>query len=131
MGQYYEAGHRTFVPDAVYPRCTRVKANPAVPNGVTVAGAADVDVGTLSAASFMWPGEAAGQTYTVRPCDVHLCTAQGTQEFIAAGAIGYGVLVYPAANGQVSTTVSGSPIGTALSAATAVGDLIEVLRLNH
>ena len=131
MSQYYETGHRTFLPDATYPRGTRVKPAAGTNNGVTVAGATDVDIGTVFEGTLPNLPEMYGTQFPFPPVDVHLCTAQGTQQMIAAGTIAYGALVYPAANGQVGSTVSGSAVGTCLSAATAAGDLIEVLRLNH
>ena len=50
----------------------------------------------------------------------------GTQILTAAGAISAGASVYAADDGKIATTVSGMIIGTALEAALADGDQIEV-----
>ena len=51
----------------------------------------------------------------------------GTLEMVANGVIAEGVDVYPAAGGKISTTAAGSSLGKSLEAATADGDIIEVL----
>jgi hypothetical protein len=45
---------------------------------------------------------------------------------VAAAAITQGVPVYGAANGQISSTSSGTQLGIAKTPATAAGDVIEV-----
>ncbi len=59
---------------------------------------------------------------------VKLNTAGGTHEMKAGGVISAGAVVYPAASGKVlaTTTSANNPIGIALEAATADGDIIEV-----
>lgn len=118
MGQYITTGKRAFTVDGAYSRATRMKLS-STANQLTVAGPADIEVGTLDAATF-----AAGNNATL-----FLSSAQGTQEFVASGAIAVNSLVYPDANGQITATANGLVIGIALSAASASGDIIEVLRI--
>jgi hypothetical protein len=61
---------------------------------------------------------------------VVLPNAQGTVKLIADGAISQFADVYGAYDGKVSATANGNKIGVALSAATADGDELEVLRLS-
>lgn len=61
------------------------------------------------------------------PVAVQLWGQGGTTEAVADGAIGRGVAVYGAAAGKVSTTVSGDILGYAGEAATADGDIIEII----
>lgn len=63
------------------------------------------------------------------PVGVILDSKQGTMPAVAAAAITAMALVYPAANGKVSMVVTGQPLGRAVDAATADGDVIEVLPL--
>jgi hypothetical protein len=51
----------------------------------------------------------------------------GTLEMVADDAISEGVDVYPAAGGKISATAAGGALGKAMEAATADGDIIEVL----
>ncbi len=67
-------------------------------------------------------------------CAVRLRTAAGTCKMVAAATgITVGCEVYTAAGGKISHSyASGSyPIGMALEASTADGDVIEVLRNSH
>jgi len=52
---------------------------------------------------------------------------QGTSKMTADGIITAGAAVYAATDGKVSATVNGEPIGHAIAAAGADGDIIEVL----
>jgi len=52
---------------------------------------------------------------------------QGTSKMTADGVVTAGAAVYPATDGKVSATVNGEPDGSALEAAGADGDIIEVL----
>jgi hypothetical protein len=115
MSQYYETIHRTFSVDGAYPRGTRVKLS-ATANTVTAAGPADIAIGVLTAASF-----GAGT-----PVDV-LLKAFGTRPAVASGPIAWGARVYPDANGQVTATPNGVPVGINLWSASAQGDFIELL----
>lgn len=62
--------------------------------------------------------------------DVALLSKQGTTKMIAAAAIAADAIVYTAASGKVSVSASTAyPLGIALEAATADGDVIEVMPL--
>lgn len=65
------------------------------------------------------------------PVSVHIPHRFGTIVMVAAGAITQNDLVYPAADGKVTSTETGRAIGRALEAATADGDEIEVLPVIH
>ncbi len=54
-----------------------------------------------------------------------LRTSARTFKMTASGVIAAGATIYGDINGKISTTVSGNPIGIALEAATADGDIIE------
>lgn len=56
-----------------------------------------------------------------------LASKPGTLTLTAAGAITVNALVYTAANGKVSANATGEPVGKALSATSADGELLEVL----
>jgi len=66
---------------------------------------------------------------------VRLLNSDGTIEIVAAGAITSGADVYAAADGKVSALPAAAAtyrrIGIALEAATADGDIIEVLPYNY
>lgn len=61
--------------------------------------------------------------------NVYLLSAAGTVKIQAAGAVQIGDRVYPAANGFIDDVAlsNGKSVGTALTAATAANDIIEVL----
>lgn len=58
---------------------------------------------------------------------VRLNNHTGTREITAAGAISRGAAVYPAASGKISDVVAGQRLGYAAEAATADGDIIEII----
>lgn len=58
---------------------------------------------------------------------IRLDNAGGTMEMTAAGVITAGAVFYAADAGKISTTQNGEQIGTAITAADADGDIIEVL----
>lgn len=84
---------------------------------LAVAGIADNDIGTIECEAFTSDTEAA----------VRLKSATGTRKMVAAAAVAAGAIVYAAASGKIDDTVSAQRIGIALEAATADGDIIEVL----
>lgn len=61
---------------------------------------------------------------------VRLRTAEGTNKVVAAGAFSAGATLYGAADGKVDDASSGSAIGWALEAATADGDIVEMMPFN-
>lgn len=116
MSQYVERGHRTFTSGSTLGRYLRVKLSS---GNVVVAVAADKELGVTSR-----PVLTSGD-----PVDVLLCNAQGTTPMVANNAIAIGAIVYTAAAGKVSaTSTSALAVGVALTASTADGDIIEVLR---
>lgn len=113
MSQFYESACRPDTAASAIGQYLRVKT----PGAVALAGATDVSIGTMED-----PCLAAG------PCTVRLTNAQGTCKMVASEAITAGNPVYAAASGKVAA--SGTVIeGRAMEAATANGDIIEVLRI--
>jgi hypothetical protein len=120
MSQYVESGCKAFTAGAAIAQYLRVK----ITSGkLAVAGLTDREIGTLEDASF-----ADGDVRAVR-----LTSAQGTTKMVAAGAVAAQALVYTAASGKIDdvATATGYLVGRALEAATADGDVIEVLRNSH
>lgn len=119
MSQYVDTATKTFEAGGAIAQHLRVKLSAGV-LAVAVAGTTDdgVEIGTITEAAF-----AAGDKRAVR-----LRSAQGTTKMVAAAAVAAGVAVYGAAGGKVDDVTSGNPIGISLEAATADGDIIEVLR---
>lgn len=121
MSQYNDAGYKTFKCDEAIPLYARVKLDS--DGRITVAGLADKDIGTATRQTF-----AAGEDVTVK-----LRTAGGTHKMIAIEACAIGATLYTEANGKVQDTAATTAfqIGTALEAADADGDIIEVLYNAH
>lgn len=112
MSQYVDTNTGPDTAAGAIGQFLRVKT----PGALALAGASDVELGTMEL-----PAVAAG------PATIRLRTAAGTCKMVASGAITAGVTVYAAASGKISS--SGSVVvGTALEAATASNDIIEVLR---
>lgn len=95
-------------------RHLRVKLSAGV---LAVAGIADEDIGTIEYDVFTSSTEAS----------VRLKSATGTRKMVAAGAFSAGAVLYAAASGKVDDVVTAQRVGIALGAATAAGDIIEVL----
>lgn len=112
MSQFFDTSTRPDVAAAAIAQHLRVKTTGAL----ALAGAADVELGTMEVAC-----TAAG------PTTVRLRSAKGTCKMVASAAITAGVTVYAAASGKIASSGTVT-IGTALEAATADGDVIEVLR---
>jgi hypothetical protein len=114
MSQYVETPTKAFTTGGAIAQHLRVAFS-----GTTIAaaGVGDIEVGTMVDAAL-----AAG------PATVRLRSAQGTAKMVAAGAIAAGAAVYSAAAGKVNDVASMYRVGIALDAATADGDVIEVLR---
>lgn len=111
MSQFFETGTRPDTAAAAIAQHLRVKT----PGALVVAGVSDVAIGTMENAAA-----------AVGPATVRLRTAQGTRKMVAAGAITAGEPVYAAANGKIASTGTVYE-GTALEAAAADNDVIEVL----
>ena len=113
MSQFFETATRPDTAAGAIGQHLRVKTSGAL----VVAGSSDVALGTMEN-----PCTAAG------PCTVRLSSAQGTRKMVASGVISKNDVVYAAASGKISA--SGTVIeGRALEAASADGDVIEVLPL--
>lgn len=114
MSQFVDGNTKAFVAGAAIPVNRRVAVQST--GKVLLASAASVAAGVATTPAF-----ADGDDITVS-----LRTASGTQKMVAAGAITRGAAVFGAADGKVAS--SGSVfVGTALEAATADNDVIEVL----
>ena len=114
MSQYVEAAVRGFAAGAAIGQFLRVYLTSS--NTLALAGANDYGIGTMED-----PATAANEQVGVR-----LNSAQGSRKCVANAAITVGDPVYLAAAGKVGA--SGSVrYGTALEAATADNDIIEVL----
>ena len=114
MSQYVEAAVRGFAAGAAIGQFLRVYLTAS--NTLALAGANDYGIGTMED-----PSTAANEQVGVR-----LNSAQGSRKCVANAAITVGDPVYLAASGKVGA--SGSVrYGTALEAATADNDIIEVL----
>lgn len=121
MSQYNDTPYKTFVADEAIAVNLRVKLDS--DGRVTVAGLADKEVGTA-----VTPAFAAGDTISVK-----LRGSVGTHKMVAIEALAAGATVYTEANGKVQDTAAATSfqVGTALEAATADGDVIEVLYNSH
>ena len=107
-------GIRSFVANATIPYGARVMLS----NGKVV---------LADATSANHLGIAQNDAVADQVVAVSLTNAPGTQEMIAAVAVTAGALVYPAANGKINVTAgSNDPVGRALQAASADGEIIEV-----
>ena len=120
MAEYVESNFKSFTAGAAIAQPLRVTLSG---GKLAAAGITDKELGTLRDASF-----ADGDVRAV-----HLRTANGTCKMIASEAIAVGAAVYTAASGKCSDTAASTSylIGTALTEATADGDVIEVLRNAH
>lgn len=121
MSQFVDGNHKTFVADEAIAVHLRVKLDS--DGRVTVAGLTDKEIGTA-----VTPAFAAGDVITVR-----LRTASGTHKMVAIEACAIGARLYTEANGKVQDTAATTAfqLGTALEAAAADGDIIEVLYDMH
>jgi len=119
-GQYVTTPTKSFLNGATaIDKYLRVKVSSSV---LAAAGATDAEIGVTSA-----------RVEASEHGSVILRTAQGTCPMVASGAVSAWAAVYTAASGKVSATeASGAyQIGVAMEAATADGDIIEVLRDAH
>lgn len=113
MSQFVDGQTRQFTAGAAIGQFLRVVESSGV---IAVAGASTPAYGTMED-----PAVAAGDVVAVR-----LRTASGTRKMVASEAIAANAPVYAAASGKVAA--NGSILeGTALEAASADGDVIEVL----
>lgn len=114
MSQYSETSRKAFTAGAAIAQYLRVKLSS---GKLAACGVSDQSIGTIDEASF-----ADGDVRNVR-----LRNTPGTVKMVAAGAITAGAQVFAAASGKIDDTPNPYPEGIALEAATASGDVIEVL----
>lgn len=121
MSQFVDGNTKTFIADEAIAVHLRVKLDS--DGRVTTAGLTDKEIGTA-----VTPAFAAGDPVTVR-----LRTAAGTHKMVAVEALAAGALLYTEASGKVQDTAAATAfiLGHALEAATADGDVIEVLYGTH
>ena len=119
MAQYYDSNTRAFPVAAgtALGRYTRVKLSA---GSLGLAGAGEAGLGILRDAALS-SGATDGE-----PKAVLLWSKPGTFPMVANGAITAGALVYSGASGKAAAAGI-QAIGRALNAATADGDIIEVL----
>lgn len=86
------------------------------PPNVGIAGVGDAGIGINDVL-----------TAITKLCVVEPWNKSGTLEVVANGVIAEGADVFPAAGGKCSATAAGSALGKAMEAATADGDIIEIL----
>jgi hypothetical protein len=120
MSQQVDTNTRTFTAAGTIPIYSRVVLGSG--GTITVAGLAEKEVGTACEAAV------SGDVIAVK-----LRTASGTHKMIAIEALAIGATVYTETAGKVQDTAQATAfqIGTALEAATADGDVIEVLYNAH
>ena len=117
MSQYNTTGCKSFECDEAITQYARVKLDS--DGKVTTAGLTDKGIGVATRATF-----AAGEVV-----DVRLNTAPGTAKMIVSEALAAGATVYSEASGKVQDTAQATAfqVGVAMEAATADGDIIEVM----
>jgi len=116
MAQQNDVGVSTYQAAAATAKHLRVKDNGS--SKLTTAGATDIELGTARDAA------TAADEYI----GVYDRTKPGTVRMVASGAVTAFARVYAAASGKITASENENCIGRALEAATADGDVIEVLR---
>jgi len=121
MSQRDDSGFKTFEADEAIPLYSRVKLDS--DGKITMAGLADRSIGTLQTRAAL----AAGDLVPVK-----LRSAAGTHKVRAIEACAIGALLYSEAAGEVQDTAAQTAFleGTALEAAGAENDIIEMLYNN-
>jgi hypothetical protein len=112
---------KTFIADEVIPAGARVKLVSGNTARVQLAGETDGEIGT----AILHSGKSSYAANT--EVGVALLNHPGTRTCRAASAFAAGATVKRAAGGNVDDTGTGANFGIALEAATAAGDLVEVL----
>lgn len=118
MGQKVDSLYRTYTASAAIAAHLLVKTNGSTANSVAIATAGSDVIGCSTENAI-----ASGAKGAIR-----LFNGGGTVKLTAAGAITVNALVYVAGSaGKIDDAVNGRPIGIAMEAATADGDIIEVM----
>lgn len=115
----FNEGIKSFIAYGAITAHARVKLRSGYGDQVQLAGAGEAHIGIAEYA-------VADAEYV----SIKLKNEAGTVEVVAADSFSVGATLYGAASGKVSDTSSGSAIGVALEAATADGDIIEMLPYN-
>ncbi len=116
MSSYHDSGRRTFTAGEAIERYKLVKLDGANANQVVKTGAGEEPIGSVENAV------ANGDEV-----NVILINRAGTIPVVAAGAIAVNADVYPAADGEVSDTISGTKLGQLLGATGAADEVGELL----
>lgn len=117
MSQFNDNGYKAFECDEAIAQWARVKLDS--DGKITTAGLTDKGIGVATRQTF-----ASGEIV-----DVALNTKPGTIKMIAVEALDAGATVYSEAGGKVQDTAQATAfqVGVAMEAATADGDIIEVM----
>jgi len=121
MSQFSDGNYKAFTASAAIPQYARVTL--ASTGKIAKSGLAEKDIGTAQQAAF-----ADGDVINVK-----MRTAAGTHKMIASEALAIGATVYSESEGEVQDTAQATSfiVGTALEAATADQDIIEVMYNMH
>jgi hypothetical protein len=120
MSQYVDTNTKAFTAAGTIPIYARVVLGSG--GTITAAGLTDKEIGTATRAAV------SGDVIAVK-----LRSGSGTHKMIAKEALAIGATLYTEAGGKVQDTAeaTGFQVGTALEAATAENDIIEVLYGAH
>jgi len=118
MSQQNENGFKPFISTEALEAFRRVKLTSGSGSTVEYADQSDSDG---------YIGITQEKVAITEPVNIALKGGPGTRKVTASEAFAVGAALYAANDGKVSDTASGNRIGTALEAATADGDIVEML----
>jgi len=121
MAQFVDTNTKTFQASAAIPKYARVTL--ASTGLIAKSGLTEKDIGTALTEAF-----ASGDRIAVK-----LRTGAGTHKMIASEALAIGATVYTESDGEVQDTAQATAfqVGTAITAAAADQDIVEVLYNTH